>query len=208
MRVFILTTGRSGSVTIIRACEHIENYTSGHESLANAFGQKRFEYADMHIEADNRLSWHLGQLDKIFGDSAFYVHLTRNRDKVAHSYSKRFYNRSIMDAFCEGIRVTSPEILTKEERLQACYDYVDTVNANIESFLSNKTKSMIINLESIEDDFKEFWKRIGAIGNLENALNEFKVPHNPSSKRRILFFPRLKLSITRELRHIAMTLKS
>lgn len=208
MRVFILNTGRSGSVTIIRACEHIDNYTSGHESLASAYGDNRFKYEDRHIEADNRLSWHLGQLDKLYGNNAFYVHLKRNRDKVAHSYSKRFYNRSIMDAFCEGIRVTPPELLSKEERLQACYDYVDTVNSNIESFMSDKAKTMIINLENIEDDFKEFWSKIDAKGSLENALNEFKVPHNPSTKRKIYFFPRMRLYIIREFRHIAMSVKS
>ena len=208
MRIFILTTGRSGSVTIIKACEHIDNYSAAHESLIYAFGQSRFNYKDNHIEADNRLSWHLGQLDKLYGNNAFYVHLKRNRDKVANSYSKRFYNRSIVDAFCEGIRSTPPEILSKEERLQACYDYVDTVDSNIESFMSDKTKTMIINLENIEDDFKEFWAKIAAKGSLENALNEFKVPHNPSSKRKIQFFPRIKLYIIRELRHIALSIKS
>ena len=208
MRVFILTTGRSGSVTIIKACEHIDNYTAAHESLIAAFGQNRFNYKDNHIEADNRLSWHLGQLDKLYGNTAFYVHLKRNRDKVAHSYSKRFYNRSIMDAFCEGIRSTPPEVLTTEERLQACYDYVDTVDSNIECFMSDKTKTMIINLENIEADFKEFWRIIDAKGSLEKALNEFKVPHNASSKRKIEFFPRMKLYFTRELRHIALSVKS
>jgi len=62
MKVFILCTGRTGSVTIMKACEHIKNFTSGHESLSKKFGNERFEYADNHIEGDNRLSWHLGEL--------------------------------------------------------------------------------------------------------------------------------------------------
>jgi len=208
MRVFILTTGRSGSLTIIKACEHIDNFTSGHESLTNELGDNRFNYKDNHIEADNRLCWHLGQLNRLYGDDAFYVHLKRNKDKVAHSYFKRFYYGSIMDAFCEGIKMTSPEYLSKEERLQACYDYVDTVNSNIEYFMSDKTKTMTINLEKIEDDFKEFWKKIDAKGNLNNALQEFNVPHNPSSKRKLYLHSRLRLFIIREFRHIAMSLRS
>lgn len=208
MRVFILTTGRSGSLTIIRACEHIDNFTSSHESLTNAFGQNRFNYKDNHIEADNRLSWHLGQLNSLFGDKAFYAHLKRNREKVAQSYFKRFYYGSIMDAFCEGIRMTSPELLSKEERMKACYDYIDTVNSNIECFMSDKTKTMTINLENIDEDFKEFWERIGANGNLENALNEFRVPYNQSSIRKIQLLSRMRKFAIREFRNIAMCIKS
>jgi hypothetical protein len=206
MRIFILTTGRSGSLTIIRACEHIENYTSAHESLAKVFGTNRLKYEDNHIEADNRLSWHLGQIDKLYGDTALYVHLKRNRDKVAHSYFKRFYYGSIMDAFCEGIRMTAPEYLNKSERLQACYDYVDTVNTNIESFMSNKTKTMTIELENIAEGFKELWRQIGANGDLEKALNEFKVPYNPSTKRKWRPLSRMKLILIREYRHILLCL--
>lgn len=208
MRVFILTTGRSGSVTIVRACNHIENYTSGHESFANAFGNSRLKYDDNHIEADNRLSWHLGQLNKLYGDTAFYVHLKRDRDKVANSYFNRFYYGSIMDAFCEGIRMTAPEYLNKNERLQACYDYVDTVNANIEFFMSNKTKTMTINLENISEDFKYFWEQIGAKGDLANALSEFQVPYNPSAKRKLRLQSRMKLILIREFRHISLSIKS
>ena len=34
MRVFVLCTGRSGSTTFVRACQHIDNYTASHESTA------------------------------------------------------------------------------------------------------------------------------------------------------------------------------
>ncbi|MCP4460367.1 MAG: hypothetical protein GY816_20445 [Cytophagales bacterium] len=74
MRVFILSTGRCGFTTIFKACRHIENYTCGHESLSKNFGKKKFDYPENYIESDNRLSWHLGQLDSIFGDNAFFVH--------------------------------------------------------------------------------------------------------------------------------------
>jgi len=69
MRVFILCTGRTGSTSIIEACKHISNYTADHESLAKVFGNQRLDYPDYHIEADNRLSWHLGALNKKYGDT-------------------------------------------------------------------------------------------------------------------------------------------
>ena len=64
MNIFILNTGRCGSTTFIKACEHIKNYTCAHESLLTEIGAQRFNYPQDHIEADNRLSWLLGRLDE------------------------------------------------------------------------------------------------------------------------------------------------
>jgi ferritin-like protein len=58
-------------MTFIRACQHITNYTAGHETRSTLLGEARVAYPDQHIEADNRLSWMLGKLGKnIF--SVFY----------------------------------------------------------------------------------------------------------------------------------------
>jgi len=208
MRIFILSTGRCGSTAIEKACQHIENYTSGHESLVRYFGENRFHYKDNHIESDNRLCWHLGQLQKLYGDTAFYVHLRRDRDKVAKSFMQRYFLGSIVDSFCGAIKKSPPELMTKEERLQACYDYVDTVNDNIEHFMSDKKSKMVINLENITDDFTELWHRINAKGNLKSALNEFKIKHNPSAKRKLHLRYRMKLFILREWQNLLMWLDS
>ena len=64
MNVFILSTGRSGSQTFARACAHVSNYTSAHESRSGLLGDAHFDYPDNHIESDNRLSWMLGRLDR------------------------------------------------------------------------------------------------------------------------------------------------
>lgn len=209
MRVFILCTGRNGSTAIIRACQHISNYSAAHESLSRKFGSDRFDYPDDHIEADNRLSWHLGQLHSTFGDQAVYIHLHRNKDKVAKSLLKRFYlPTSIMDAYCEGVHMLPPEKMSEAQRLQACYEYIDTVNQNIELFLKDKTQTLRIDLESIEPDFKRMWAMIGAKGNLEEALMEFKTSHNASQKRKLSFGNRIKLYLIREWRHIKMSIRS
>jgi hypothetical protein len=208
MRVFILSTGRCGSSSFIKACNHITNYSAGHETKVRKLGNERFNYPIQHIEADNRLSWHLGELNKLFGDDPFYVHLKRNRDKVAKSFSRRLFTpTSIMDSYAEGIKMMPAEELSAPERLQMSYDYIDTVNANIQYFLEDKSKKMVINLESIKEDFPEFWDRIEAQGNLDKALKEFSVSHNASKRRKFNYPMRVKLLAKREWFHFLMCLK-
>ncbi|MBX2845064.1 MAG: hypothetical protein KTR13_02535 [Saprospiraceae bacterium] len=203
MRVFILSTGRCGSTSIVEACKYITNFSSGHETLAKELGQGRFDYADQHIESDNRLSWHLGQLHAHFGDEAFYVHLIRDREAVAQSFMKRYFQpSSVIDAFSEGIRMTPPQNLSPADRLQLCYDYIDTVNANIAHFISNKRNQQTIHLETIRTDFPIFWSSIQAEGSLEKALEAFQQSHNASSKRKLEFPRRLKLMVKREWQHL------
>ena len=81
--VFVLCTGRCGSTTLVEACGHLSNWTSGHETRTHLLGPARLAYPDGHIEADNRLSWLLGRLDEAFGDRAAYVHLTRDPEAVS-----------------------------------------------------------------------------------------------------------------------------
>ncbi len=65
-------------MTFIQACKHISNFSSSHESRCGLLAEARLDYPENHIEADDRLSWFLGRLDKQYGNSAFYVHLKRN----------------------------------------------------------------------------------------------------------------------------------
>ena len=183
MRVFVLSTGRCGSLTFTRACTHISNYTASHESLSDRLGSDRFKYPDNHIESDNRLSWQLGQLDNIYGDNAFYVHLKRGKVQVARSVMARFFTPySIIDTFCGSIRMNPPEKMSKAQRLQACYDYIDTVNANIELFLSSKSKKMTIEIEQAKEGFPVFWKAIEGVGDIDAALAEFDQKYNTSQE--------------------------
>ena len=81
MNVFVLTTGRSGSVTFAEACRHITNYTAGHETRVGLVGDDRLAYPGDHIEVDDRLAWLLGRLEDAYGDAAFYVHLRRDEQR-------------------------------------------------------------------------------------------------------------------------------
>lgn len=181
MNVFILCTGRCGSTTFIRACQHISNFTSAHESRTGRLGLDRMDYPDNHIEADNRLTWLLGRLDRAFGDHAFYVHLRRNRQATAASFVKR-YNQGIIKAYRGGgILMGLPE---DTEPMDVALDYCDTVDSNIESFLKGKPHRMEFQLESAKAQFPRFCELIGADVDLPSALSHFDVRYNASRVRR------------------------
>ncbi|NOQ88742.1 MAG: hypothetical protein GQ550_07440 [Gammaproteobacteria bacterium] len=176
MNVFILNSGRCGSTTFIKACQHISNYTATHESLLSKTGTQRFSYPGDHIEADNRLSWLLGRLDKQFPDNVFYVHLTRNKKDVATSFSKRI-GFGILKAYEQGILMHEQHLLPAQEIAE---DYIDTVDSNIDFFLKDKTNRINISLETVKKDFTKFWDKIGAEGDLDKALKEWEVNYNAS----------------------------
>ncbi len=180
MNVFVLGTGRCGSKTFARACSHIANYSSAHESRSGLLGEARFDYPPDHIESDNRLSWLLGRLDRRFGDRAFYVHLTRDPEKVAASWAKRSYT-GMMNAYRYAILWHCPKEATAR---QVALDYCDTVAENIRLFRRDKQNWMDFRLEEGRGRFGEFWRRIGAEGDLAAALAEFDVKHNAAWDRR------------------------
>ncbi len=176
MNIFILTTGRCGSTTFIKACSHISNYTCGHETRSGLIGQERLNYPPGHIEADNRLAWFLGRLDERFGNEAFYVHLYRDREKTAQSFANR-YRRGIMRAYEKGI-LTRPD--KRREPLDLALDYCDTVTSNIRCFLKDKAKQMDFDLGNAQEHLDLFWERIGAQGDKQAALDEFTRTYNAS----------------------------
>ncbi len=181
MNVFVLCTPRSSSYTFAKACSHISNYTVTHESNSRLLGKKRVLYPENHIEVDNRLAWFLGLLDEIYGDNAFYVHLIRDREKTAVSINKRWnLPASIVSAYGRSILVRGDR--QKDNDLEVCEDYYDTVTKNIQLFLKDKTQKMVFSVENARENFQEFWQKIGAEGNLDLALATWEVKHNASPK--------------------------
>ena len=182
MRVFVLGTGRCGTTTFIRACEHFRNFTAAHESRSRLVGAHRLDYPDGHVEADNRLSWMLGGLAQRFdGTDVLYVHLRRDREEVVGSFQRRWHtgNRaSIIRAFAHGIVMRSAE-WPEDEVPRVCGHYVDVVTANIEEFLVGRP-SIELWLHELHDTFPEFARRIGATGDLDLAVRELDVRHNAS----------------------------
>ncbi len=188
MNAFVLSTGRCGSLAFIRACRHITNYTCGHESRCREVGEARLDYPDRHIESDNRLSWFLGRLDRKYGDKAVYVHLRRDAGKVAASFANR-YRHGMIAGYRNAI-LRRPR--GGESPMEVALDYCDTVNANIESFLKDKSRTIGLDIDDPEDAFRRFWELVGAEGDLEAALAEFRVRHNASKTPSLRIFNRLK----------------
>jgi len=160
-------------------------------------GRERLNFPVNHIEADNRLTWFLGRLEKTYGDDAVYVHMKRDAGAVAESFVKRYDNGGIMRAYrTGGILMDLPE---QADPLRVAMDYCDTVNSNIEAFLSNKTKKMEFRLETGKEDFVAFCQLIGAEVDMDAALAEFDNTHNASAKRPIHSYRRKLRSMLRSL---------
>ncbi len=179
MNVFVLGTGRCGSTALNAACGHMTNFTLGHEARARLIGRDRVDYPDNHIEIDHRLAWFLGRLDEKYGDDAYYVHLTRNRDACARTQARHWsYQGSMIMAWHNAILKMSPV-----PRLDAAGDLVDAVTENISFFLKDKSNKMDFRIENAEMDFPKFWNWIGAKGDLDAAMLEFKAGHNETGSR-------------------------
>lgn len=195
MNVFVLTTGRTGSTTLTKACSHITNYSAAHESRINEIGDERLEFPLNHIEIDNRLSFYLGSLDKKYGNNALYVHLMRSEEKVSNSFNNRWSNRpSIMRAFAENIKYFLFEKLNDDEKYRLSVEYVKMINDNIDLFLKDKKNVLRVDIDNMDTDFKLFWEFIEAKGDYTMAINEFAVKYNPT--KIIKFKPQKKESKT------------
>lgn len=174
--VFVLCAGRCGSVSFAKACSHFTNYTSGHETRHGKFNEERVNFANGHIEVDNRLAWFLGRLQETYGEDAFYVHLIRDQRQVAASYDRRWHHRgSLIQGFDQAIlRNTLPHDDTGLE-------LVRTIDENIRCFLRDKPHVMTIDIDQIEHQFPVFAQRVGAHGEIQNALAEFSQRHNTTA---------------------------
>jgi hypothetical protein len=150
--------------------------------------RNRVKYPENHIEVDNRLAYFLGRLENRYGDDPFYVHLKRNRIETAESLSRGSYEGGIVECYRKKIITTS---ITSNENYQregitpveTCKHYCDTVNTNIELFVKDKTKKMEFRLESAEDDFRRFWERIGAEGDMSASMQEWGRKYNASDSK-------------------------
>lgn len=174
--VFVLCTGRNGSVTFAKACGLLTNYTSGHETHWRVTGDARTNYPNNHIEVDNRLSFFLGALDQKYGDDAIYVHLRRDPNEVAESYNKRWHvlgglMKNWTAGISGGINLDLP----------AARFMIDTIEQNITHFLKDKTQKIVIQLDTLAQQMPEFLEMIGAKGDMDAVMATLVETHNPSS---------------------------
>ncbi|MBC8196252.1 MAG: hypothetical protein H8E60_00040 [Candidatus Marinimicrobia bacterium] len=183
MNVFVLNPGRTGSMTFIKACKHLSNYTSGHETARNTPSHERYnlQYPSNHIEADNRLMWFLGSINKMYGNDAYYVKLWRDQKQIVNSFLKRKkLNQGIIKAFSVGIMQQKQMKISQKGYHWAVNHYVNTINDNIDFFLKDKSNFVKIDINNPIENFEKFWYEIEGIGNLDIALLEFDIKYNSS----------------------------
>ena len=182
MRVFVLTTGRSGSLTLSKALAHATNYTCAHESRSDCF-DGRLDYPDRHIEVDNRLAFFLGPLHREY-PHAHYVWLRRNRNDTVSSLMRRFDSpRGVMAAYAHGVVQGRKPVskLSYFERRAVAELYVDTTEANIETFLEyTGVPNTRMDIEYAAQQLPGLWAEIGAEGDFAAACAELSLHHNAS----------------------------
>ena len=179
MNVFVTGTGRCGTVTFSRACRHITNFSSTHERQSGRADPSRWRYPDHHIEVDPHIAWTFGPILQRYPD-ALYVHLQRRREDVVASWFRRGIQphsgpAPLLDVICQ----TRCGDLSRTAYIEALGLLYDTVTQNIESALS-QVNSQHIWLHDAATAFPEFWKKIGAIGDLDAAVSEFHHRYNAS----------------------------
>ena len=174
MNVFVLCTGRCGSVTFSKACEHFTNFSVGHESRSEYLWPSRLAFPRNHIEVDLRLAWYPGLLERVYGKQAFYVHLRRDASEVAESYRKKFarQGKGMARAWYEIMRRPIAAHVPK-----TIDDMVDVINMNIEWYLRDK-EYMRFDIETAYQQFPDFCEAIGAKGDLDAARREFLNKYN------------------------------
>lgn len=173
MNCFVLSAGRSGSMTLAKACRHMTNYTAGHETRAR-YVRQRLDYPENHVESDHRLTFFLGSLDRYYGDHATYVHLIRDTSATAASWAARNWPSSLMQQWLHVVLWNPPDASRREmARLM-----VQTVNDNIVMFCKDKTRVVTINIEHPHVQFDRLWEMLGAEGDHEAAHAELDVLHN------------------------------
>ena len=195
MKVFVLGTGRSGTKTFTRACEHLTNFTVSHNSLREGAGFDHkwsvLQSKDQHIEVDDRISWLLPVMERLHGDDAYYVHLWRDPAKVVRSYARprRLHSQgSLLSTFYHGILGTPPEKkkVAAADATRAGELCMEVINKNIENFLENKSRRIFIDIDSPVEAFNRFLQEIGAEGDLEAAAAEFENIHDPGGGKGFL----------------------
>ncbi len=170
-------------MTFAKACSHITNYTSGHETHRN--NPERFPvYPDNHIEVDSHLSGMLGQLgqqyreiDKHGGATIYYVHLWREPLEVAESFLRRPGAQRMAATMFQFAGQ-----LTREQWLEHMYRLAEISYANISYFLQDKRLVRRYNIDQAADNWPEFWKWIEAEGDMEAAKAEFNTHYNASPR--------------------------
>lgn len=174
MRVFVTGTGRCGSVCFSKACGHITNFSSAHES-------ESFDliYSDSHIEVNPQL-WIVIPLVVKKYPNAKWVHLVRDPDTCIPSIAALGHG-SVSRAFSHlFITIASESEADSAKRLYEAS--TQNIRSNFSSLISPENQ-MEIRLENAKDKWSEFWSFIGAEGDFDESQRCWDTPVNTRAER-------------------------
>lgn len=170
MRVFVLSTGRSGTLTISRAFAHADNYTTDHEGLFPHYVPAGY------LSSDSRWVWLLGYLHETYPD-ARYIHLLRDRGAVALSFARRCsVPGEAPGAWRFGVHLLNDRVVAADPVAGAAHLW-DIINANVRTFLEGRPHRVVW-IEQLAEAMPELWAWLGATGDLDAAVAEAAVRHN------------------------------
>ncbi len=169
MRVFVVGTGRCGSVTFSKACRHLDGFTVGHESPVG----RELAFPDQHVEVSPRLTWVLPVLVQKYRHDVLYVHLRRKREEVIASWLRRGRRRG--PGIWERL-VNDSSINSYRQICELCYD---SMIATIDLALVG-TNHLTLWLHHAQESWIEFWTAIRAKGDYQRSLAEWNVRYNRS----------------------------
>lgn len=175
MRVFVASTGRSGTCTFYQACRHLTNYTVGHESAAGGIG--RLDYPDQHVEVSCALAWEMPLVIRQY-PGATWVHLVR-RDREACARSLAENMRQNVERWTRRWRRVA---VTGDDLLLAAGSYYDAVNALVASLLPAASLTLVTEDVS-RKSWGALWNTIGGQGDFEASLAEWTRRYNTTQRR-------------------------
>lgn len=176
MRVFVTGTGRCGTVCFKVACQHITNYTVGHETWNGLM-----EYPDNHIEINPQFRHCLYHLISKYPNSLF-IHLIRNKADTVRSLVALSGG-----AVVEAYRLLYPSIIENTTLEAAAERFWEAENELIQLQLLYSIQPppafLTMHLETIKDQWAEFWDMISATGDYSASLAEWDTPKNTTQER-------------------------
>lgn len=175
MRVFVIGTGRCGSVSFREACRFIKNYTVGHESNCGLL-----EYPDNHIEVNPHIRGLVKKIKNKYPGSK-WIHLIRQPETCIPSLAAM--DRGIIMEYYGRLY---PSVQITPAVMDIAYRFYWQENDLIQvqlNHLVSEYQRMTIELELVKNKWRAFWNWIGAEGDFEASCKSWDVPCNTRKQR-------------------------
>jgi len=172
MRVFVTGTGRCGTVSFREACEFMDNYTAGHETLCGFL-----DYPDNHIEVNPQFRVCISALIQKYPD-ALFVHLYRSRESCVQSLVA-LSGGAVMRAYY----VLHPSVMRSGSLRDVAGCYYDFETRLIDMQIDKAEQHRKYRLEDWRIWWPEFWKAVNATGNYKASYESWKTPRNTRQER-------------------------